>query len=71
MIKNSSSFESPMPYLFALILKNSMVALLKYITIAQTYPIYVALIYCRKVSIEHHCKKDEQKRTNKYSETDH
>ena len=32
-----SSFESPMPYLFSLKLKNSIVALLRYIIIAQTY----------------------------------
>ena len=35
---------------------NNIVALLRYVIIAQTYPIYVVLMYCRKVSIEHHCK---------------
>ena len=55
-MKNSSSFESLMPYLFAIDLKNSIVALLRYVIIAQTNPIYVLLMYCRKVSIEHQCK---------------
>ena len=36
---NSSSFESPKPYLFALNLENSIAAFLS----AQTIPIYIAL----------------------------
>jgi len=51
---NSSAFESPMTYLFELILKNTIVALLRFVIIAQTYPIYVVLLYCYEVSIEHH-----------------
>ena len=43
MKMNSSSFESPKTYLFALEIKNSRVALLRYTIIAQTYPIYVVL----------------------------
>ena len=35
--------------------QKSIVALLRYETIAQTYPIHVLLKYCSKVSIEHHC----------------
>ena len=54
MMMNSVSFESPMPYLFALNLKNSIVALLRYVIIAQAYPIYVILMYYCRVSIKHH-----------------
>ena len=55
MMMNSNSFERPKPYLLAINLKNSIVALLRYVTIAQTYFIYVILFYSHKVSIEHHC----------------
>ena len=37
MIMNGSSFASPKPYLFAINLKNSIVALLRYTIIVQTY----------------------------------
>ena len=56
----SSSFEIPLPYLFILNLENSIVALLRSVIIAQTYPIYVVLMYCCKVSIEHHCTINER-----------
>ena len=57
MMMNSSSFESPMPYLFAVKLSNNIVSLLRYKIIAQIYDIFVALTmqYCEKVSIDHHC----------------
>ena len=56
MMMNSSSFESPKQYLLVLNLKNSIIALLRYEIIAQTHPIYVVLMYCCKLSIEHNCK---------------
>ena len=40
MMINSGSFESPKSYMFALNLKNSIVALLRYVILAQTIPIY-------------------------------
>ena len=43
IMMNGSSFESPKPYPFALNLKNSIVTLLRYTIIVQTYPIYVVL----------------------------
>ena len=36
---NSSSFESPKPYLFGYYLKNSITALLRYVILAQSTPI--------------------------------
>ena len=40
----SSSFESPKPYLFALSLRNSIEAFLKYVILAQTSCIHVLFI---------------------------
>ena len=34
-------YEIPKSYLFALTLKNSIVALVRYLIIAQTYPIFM------------------------------
>ena len=65
MVMNSSSFESSIPYLFANDFKNSIVALLRYIIIAQTDPIYVVLMYCHKVSIKHHCSMSSLTHTQK------
>ena len=55
MIMNSTSFESQKSYLFALNWKNSIASLLRYRNLTQTNPIYVVLMYCRKVWMEHHC----------------
>ena len=52
---NGSSFESSKQYLFAFNLKNSIVVVLRYTIIAQSYSIYVVLKYCCKVSIKHNC----------------
>ena len=38
MMMNSDSFESPKSLLFALNLKNSIAALLRYVILAQTMP---------------------------------
>ena len=42
---NSSSFESSKPYLFALTLKNSIAALLRYVMLGQRYLVYIVLTY--------------------------
>ena len=39
IIMDSSSFDSPKPYPFALYLKNNIAALLRYAILAQTNPI--------------------------------
>ena len=39
MMMHSSSFESPKPYLFGYYLKNSIIALLRYVILAQSTPI--------------------------------
>ena len=57
MMMNNCPFEIPKPYPFVLNLKN-IVALLRYVIIIQTYPIYVVLKYYHKVSMEHHFTKD-------------
>ena len=43
MMMNSSSFESPKPYLFAHHLKNRIPAFLRYVILAQSNFIYVVL----------------------------
>ena len=53
MIMNRSPFESPMTHLLALDVENSKVMLLRYIIIAQKYPIDVVHIYaCTAVKFE-------------------
>ena len=44
MIMNSSSFESPKPYLFALKLNKQIAVLLRYVILAQSNPYYEMLI---------------------------
>ena len=41
---HSCLFDSPKPYLFALNLKNSIAALLRYVILAKTIPIHEVLI---------------------------
>ena len=38
---NSSSFESPKPYLFGYYLENSITAILRYVILAQSTPIFL------------------------------
>ena len=45
MIRSSSSFESPMSYMFAVDVENSIVALERYVILAQTYLIFVEFTY--------------------------
>jgi len=40
---NSSSFESPKPYLFGYYLKYSITTLLRYVILAPRNPIYVGI----------------------------
>ena len=44
MMMNSSSFESPKPYLFALNLKDSIAAILRHFLLGQSYPIYIVYL---------------------------
>ena len=48
-------FKSPMPYQFALMLKNRIAA--RFAILVQTNPVYVILMYQRKISIAHHYMK--------------
>ena len=45
MMMHSSSLESPMPYMFAHYLITSIPALLRYVILAQSNPIYVVHIH--------------------------